>query len=90
MKQARERAGISQRRLGILMDLEPMSASIRMNRYERGARNPSFQTAVKIAEILEVPPSFFYEPRDVLAEVILVWGQKEEAELEEMVSGSGS
>jgi hypothetical protein len=53
-------------------------------------QNPSFQTAVKIAEILGVPPSFFYEPRDALAEVILVLGQKEDVELEEIIEGSGS
>ena len=81
LKQAREKAGISQRRLGILMDLEPLSASIRINRYERGARNPAFQTTIRIAKILGVPPSFFYEPRDALADTILVFGKKEDSEL---------
>jgi transcriptional regulator with XRE-family HTH domain len=59
-----------------------------MNHYEPGTRNPSFQTAVKIAEILGVPPLFFYEPRDALAEVILFLGQKDDTELEEIIAGS--
>lgn len=90
LKQAREHAGISQRRLGILMDLEPLSASIRMNRYERGSRNPAFQTAIRIAKILGVPPSFFYEPRDALANAILVLGKKDDSELESMEKDGGT
>lgn len=85
LKQAREQAGISQRRLGILMDLEPLSASIRVNRYERGTRNPAFQTTTRIAKILGVPPSFFYEPRDILADAILVLGRKDDIAIEEFI-----
>ena len=85
LKQARAHAGLSQRRLGILMDLEPLSASIRVNRYERGTRNPALQTTIRMAKILGVSPSFFYEPRDVLANIILVLGRKDDDELEELL-----
>lgn len=36
LKEARQRAGLTQERLGVLAGIDEMSASARMNQYERG------------------------------------------------------
>jgi len=37
-----------------------MSASARMNQYERGKHSPDFKLMCKVAEILNMPVSWFY------------------------------
>ena len=60
LKQARLRAGLSQEKLGKLAGIDPMSASARMNQYERGKHSPDFKLMCKVAEILNMPVSWFY------------------------------
>ena len=54
LKQARLRAGLSQEKLGKLAGIDPMSASARMNQYERGKHSPDFKLMCKVAEILNM------------------------------------
>ena len=75
---ARERAGISQRILGLKMGLEPSGASIRINRYENGKRTPAFTLVRNMAKVLNVPVSFFYEPDDTIARIIMAVGDMDE------------
>ena len=70
LKQARDILGISQRELGILIGLEPDSASSRMNHYERGRHMPDFATLKRIAEELNVPIAFLFCECDEMAEMI--------------------
>ncbi|MBF0179947.1 MAG: helix-turn-helix transcriptional regulator [Magnetococcales bacterium] len=79
LKQARDRAGISQRQLGFRIGLEPSGASPRINRYERGTRAPAFAIVKEIAAELNVSPSFFYEPDDTLAVILLYLGAMDDA-----------
>jgi transcriptional regulator with XRE-family HTH domain len=60
LKQARLRAGLSQEKLGKLAGIDPMSASARMNQYERGKHSPDYQLMCRVAEILKMPVSWFY------------------------------
>jgi len=60
LKQARLRAGLSQEKLGKLAGIDPMSASARMNQYERGKHAPDYQLMCRVAEILKMPVSWFY------------------------------
>lgn len=60
LKQARLRAGLSQEKLGKLAGIDPMSASARMNQYERGKHSPDYQLMCRVAEILDMPVSWFY------------------------------
>jgi transcriptional regulator with XRE-family HTH domain len=60
LKQARLRAGLSQEKLGKLAGIDPMSASARMNQYERGKHSPDYQLMCRVAEILQMPVSWFY------------------------------
>lgn len=73
LAQARKRAGLSQRELGVLSDLDPTVASPRINQYERGKHEPQLKTAKRLAEVLGIPPAFLYTDDDVLAELLLRW-----------------
>jgi transcriptional regulator with XRE-family HTH domain len=72
--EARERVGLSQRRLGIEIDFDPSVASARINHYERGRHVPNFGVVAKIAARTGVPEAFFYAVDDDLAEVIALFG----------------
>lgn len=71
LKAARARAGLSQKKLGILSGIDEFAASARMNQYEKGTHNPSFQTIASLAEVLNVPTAYFYAIEDDLADLIL-------------------
>mgnify|MGYP001600814934 CR=1 FL=1 len=65
------RAGISQERLGVLAQIDEFSASARINQYERGKHTPDFNTAERLARVLDVPVPYFYARDDDMAEWIL-------------------
>lgn len=71
LKQARQLAGLSQEQLGIQAELDPMSASTRMNRYELGKRVPDYELVERIASVLKVPTSYFYSSNDDEAQLLL-------------------
>lgn len=73
LAQARERAGLSQKQLGILAGLDPSVASPRINQYERGRHEPQLKTAKQLAEVLGIPPAFLYTDDALLAELLLRW-----------------
>jgi len=70
MRQARERLGLAQDRLGVLIGIDEHSASARMSRYETGVHQPPVSTARRMAEVLEVPLAFLYCAEDDLAEIL--------------------
>ncbi|MGF6900387.1 helix-turn-helix domain-containing protein [Paraburkholderia sp. GAS348] len=71
LKEARQRAALSQEKLGIEAGLDPMSASARMNRYELGKRIPNLELVERIADVLRVPTAYFYAVGDDEAELLL-------------------
>ena len=73
LAEARKRAGLSQRQLGVLADLDPTVASPRINQYERGKHEPQLKTAKRLAEVLGIPPAFLYTDDEELAELLLRW-----------------
>lgn len=73
LAQARERAGLSQKQLGIHAGLDPSVASPRINQYERGRHEPQLKTAKQLAEVLGIPPAFLYTDDELLAQVLLRW-----------------
>ena len=82
--EARLRAGISQKNLGILAGIDEFSSSARMNQYERGKHVPGFLMLEKFAGVLNVPTEFFYARDDTMAEMLLLFstlshGQKSRA-----------
>ena len=75
LKEARTRAGLSQRQLGIEAGIDAFSASPRINQYEKGKHTPDFATAVRLATVLSVPTPFLYAVDDTMADMILVLGE---------------
>jgi transcriptional regulator with XRE-family HTH domain len=80
LKEARQRAGISQKKLGVLAGIDEFSASARINQYERGKHTPEFTTAERLARVLEVPTSYLYCREHELAEWVLTYTRLTKAE----------
>lgn len=78
LRQARERAGLPQDRLGVLAGLEESSSSARISRYESGTHEPTLGFAESLAKVLGVPAAFFFCSDDRLAEIILHYGSMSE------------
>jgi len=74
LREARTNAGLSQRQLGIEAGIDPFSASPRINQYERGKHTPDYNTASRLAKVLNVPTPYLYAEEDDLAEIILAFG----------------
>jgi transcriptional regulator with XRE-family HTH domain len=73
IKQARLKAGLSQKQLGIAAGIDEFSASPRINQYERGKHTPDFTMAERLAGALGVPTPFLYASNEELAELILLF-----------------
>jgi transcriptional regulator with XRE-family HTH domain len=73
LKQARKAAGLSQEKLGVLAGIDEMSASARMNQYERGKHEPDFAMVSRIASALQLPTSFFYSEDEAEAKMIAAY-----------------
>jgi transcriptional regulator with XRE-family HTH domain len=75
LKEARLRAGLSQKQLGISAGLDPFVASTRINRYELGVHKADYPFACRLATELAVPVAYFYSDDDQLAEMIVLFGK---------------
>ena len=75
LKQARLRAGLTQEGLGVKAGIDEMTASARMNQYERGMHLPRPFMLEHIARVLGVPLPFFYAADEELAEVVWRFGK---------------
>lgn len=73
LKDARLKKGLSQEQLGLRAGLEVESASARMNRYERGTRVPSVELVERIAEVLDVPLTYFYAAEEDEAKLVVLF-----------------
>lgn len=73
LKEARLNAALSQERLGVLAGIDEMSASARMNQYERGKHAPDWLTLEKLSAVLNVPAAYFYAVDDDLALLLLAF-----------------
>lgn len=71
LREARQRAGLSQKTLGIKAGIDEFSASPRINQYEQSKHTPDYSTVERLADVLGVPTPFFYTRDDWLAEFIL-------------------
>jgi|SRR6266853_820697 len=74
LKEARLRAGMSQKQLGIKAGFDEFSASPRINQYERGKHTPDLSTVERLGKVLKVPAPYFYARDDSMAKAILLFG----------------
>ncbi|MCG6230284.1 helix-turn-helix domain-containing protein [Vibrio furnissii] len=73
LKEARKKAKLSQKSLGVRIGMDESSASPRMNQYEKGKHTPDVQTLKLIANELGVPLSYFFcEDEDAAELVVLI------------------
>lgn len=79
LREARERHGLPQDRLGVMIGLDEGTASARISRYETGIHEPSFGTAEKLAKALSVPVAYLFCADDDLARLIVVWSRQSRA-----------
>lgn len=70
LKDARKKAKITQKELGVRIGMEQSSASGRMNHYEKGRHIPDISTLRRMAEELDVPLHYFFCEDDVSAELV--------------------
>lgn len=75
LKEIRKHSGLSQMELGVRAGIDQSSASARINQYERGKHTPDFLTVRNMARVLGVDATFFYAERDILAELITLFGR---------------
>lgn len=75
LAQARERAGLSQRQLGVLAGMDSSVASPRINQYEKGKHEPQLGTAKRLAQVLGIPAAFLYTEDEQLAKLLLLWSE---------------
>lgn len=75
LREARQRAGITQIALGVLAGMDPSVASVRVNQYERGKHTPGLNTIARLARCLSVPVPYFYAEDDQLAGWILAFNK---------------
>lgn len=74
LKQAREKAGLTQKELGMRIGLPPETAAVRVNRYEKAVHDADLATARQMAQALGVPLAYFYAETELMAEAILAFG----------------
>ncbi len=80
LREARERAGLTQQRLGVLVGLDEATAGPRMNQYEKGVHQPRQEMLLELARVLEIPPAYLVTPDELLARLLLAWPRLSEAE----------
>lgn len=71
LREARERHGLPQDKLGVLIGLDESCSSARISRYESGIHEPPFPISERIANALEIPVAYLYCPDDELADLLL-------------------
>jgi transcriptional regulator with XRE-family HTH domain len=71
LKEARKKANLSQKALGVRIGMDESSASARMNQYEKGKHTPDISTLKAIADELGVPLSYFFCEDEISAELVV-------------------
>ena len=70
LKEARQRAGLTQEQLGLLAGISESNASAKMNQYEQGTHTPKFPRVKELAAALKVPTAYFFAETGDLAELL--------------------
>lgn len=78
LRQARKKAGLSQKDLGIRAGMDESSASGRMNHYEKGRHIPDIDMLKKLARELGVPLSYFFCEDELSAELVCLFNNLDE------------
>lgn len=85
LKEARKKAKITQKELGVRIGMEQSSASGRMNHYEKGRHIPDISTLRRMAEELNVPLHYFFCEDEISAELVCAVDKLNEKEKQELL-----
>lgn len=86
LKDARKRAKLSQKALGIRIGMDESSASARMNQYEKGKHTPDVKTLKLIAEELGVPLQYFFCEDPLSAELAINLNKLSESDKQKVLA----
>ena len=67
--------------------MDELSASPRINLYERGKHTPDYSTIERLAKVLKVPAPYLYARDDDLAQLILHFGRQTMTERRRLLKG---
>ncbi|TQQ01180.1 helix-turn-helix transcriptional regulator [Vibrio cholerae] len=85
LKEARKKAKLSQKALGVRIGMDESSASPRMNQYEKGKHTPDVQTLKLIADELDVPLSYFFCEDEQSAELATIINKLSDKQKEKLI-----
>ncbi|MEH0689933.1 helix-turn-helix transcriptional regulator [Vibrio cholerae] len=85
LKEARKKAGITQKNLGVMIGMEESSASGRMNHYEKGRHTPDISALKKMADVLGVPLNYFFCEDESSAELACLIAKMNEADKKKLI-----
>ena len=83
---ARKKAGVSQKMLGIMAGIDEFSSSARMNQYEKGKHAPDYAMVKRLAAVLNVPTSYFFEENDEIADLLMLYYRLSDAEKKQVLA----
>lgn len=86
LKEARKKAGITQKDLGVRIGMEPSSASGRMNHYEKGRHTPDISTLQRMADELGVPLNYFFCEDELTAELACLISKMSDENKKKLIS----
>ncbi len=86
MREARDRVGLAQDKLGVRIGLDESTSSARISRYETGTHEPTVPTARLIAKALNVPLAYLYCEDDTTAAILLQLHLRTRAEREHILA----
>ncbi|WP_147200845.1 helix-turn-helix transcriptional regulator [Pantoea sp. CCBC3-3-1] len=71
LKAARLEKGFTQEKLGQLVGIDESTARSRISQYESGTYRPDFDTACRMAKVLDVPECYLFVLDDGFAAAVL-------------------
>jgi transcriptional regulator with XRE-family HTH domain len=86
LRDARRRAGVSQKDLGIKAGIDEFVASTRINRYELGVHEPDLETAGRLARALGVPLAYLFAEDDRQARLLRAFAALPRAQQENILA----
>ncbi|USD58782.1 helix-turn-helix transcriptional regulator [Vibrio sp. SCSIO 43140] len=86
LKEARKKAKLSQKALGVRIGMDEGSASARMNQYEKGKHSPDIQTLKLIANELGVPLNYFFCEEESTAQLACIIASLSEEERQKLIN----
>ena len=77
LKATRKAQKMTLEKLGVAIGLDESCASTRISRYENGIHTIEYNTAERIAQVLDVPLAYFYADTEELAELTNIFDHQD-------------